>query len=186
MPEIKSFTFSAEGTMRELPCDVSVLAADITNPEEGKKAVEVRGIWDTGASGSAITAEIAGSLGLKPVSMVDVHTAGGIKPSNVYIVDLLLPNGIMIENVEVTEADMTTQGVLIGMDVITLGDFALTNLGGKTRFTFSIPSTRVIDFVQEGQEMKRRAAMGQHGGGVKKKTARKTEKKNRKAGRKKR
>jgi len=185
MPEIKSFTFSSEGTMRELPCDVSVLAADVTNPEEGKKAVKARGIWDTGASGSAITAEIANALGLKPVSMVDVDTAGGVKPSNVYIVDLLLPNDIMITNVEVTEADMTTQGVLIGMDVITLGDFALTNLGGKTRFTFSIPSTRVIDFVQEGQEFKRRAAMGQHGG-QKNKAKRKTEKQNKKAGRKKR
>ena len=117
--------------------------------------------------------------------MTEVHTAGGVRTCNVYIVDLMLPNDVFIPNVQVTEADMTTNDVLIGMDIITLGDFALTNFGGKTRFTFSIPSTRVIDFVQEGKEMKRRAAMGQHGG-TKKKTQRKTEKKNKKAGRKKR
>jgi hypothetical protein len=182
VPEIKSFTFSSEVIMRELPCEVSILAADLTNPEEGKKAIKARGIWDTGASGSAITAEIAKSLGLKPVSMVDMHTAGGIKPSNVYIVDILLPNDIHIQNVEVTEADMVTQDVLIGMDIITLGDFALTNFGGKSRFTFSIPSTRNIDFVQE---LKRKGANIQHGG-QKNKGHRKLEKRNRKSGRNKR
>lgn len=171
--------------MNEIPCEVSVLSASVTNPEENKKSTSVRAIWDTGATASVITSKVAKALSLVPVGMTEVHTAGGVRTCNVYIVDLRLPNDVYIPNVQVTEAEMTTNDVLIGMDIITLGDFALTNFGGKTRFTFSIPSTRVIDFVQEGQEMKRRAAMGQHGG-QKNKAKRKTEKKNKKAGRKKR
>lgn len=171
--------------MNEIPCEVGVLAGSVTNPEENKKSTSVRAIWDTGATASVITSKVAKALSLVPVGMTEVHTAGGVRMCNVYIVDLMLPNEVFIPNVQVTEADMTANDVLIGMDIITLGDFALTNFGGKTRFTFSIPSTRVIDFVQEGQAMKRKAKIGNHGG--KKTTSkRKQEKKNKKAGRKRR
>lgn len=166
--------------MNELPCEVSVFPATVTNPEQDKKHTEVRAIWDTGATASVITSKVAKALDLEPIGMTEVHTAGGVRICNVYIVDLLLPNEVFIPNVQVTEADMTTNDVLIGMDIITLGDFALTNFGGKTRFTFSIPSTRVIDFVQEGREQK----MGQKSGGIKNKVKRKQEKANKKKGRK--
>lgn len=32
------------------------------------------------------------------------------------------------------------------MDIISRGDFAITNFGGKTTFSFRIPSTEEIDF----------------------------------------
>ncbi len=41
--------------------------------------------------------------------------------------------------------------VLIGMDVMNLGDFAVTNHGGKTMFTFRTPSQKHIDFVADGK-----------------------------------
>ncbi len=171
--------------MNVLPCEVNVLSASVTNPGKDRKSTSIKAIWDTGATASVITSKVAKALGLVPISMTEVHTAGGIRVCNVYIVDLMLPNNVYIPNVQVTEADMTTNDVLIGMDVIALGDFAITNLGGKTRFTFSIPSTRVIDFVQESLVMKRKAKTGSHGG--KKNTSkRKQEKQNKKAGRKKR
>ena len=54
--------------------------------------------------------------------------------------------------------------MLIGMDVMNLGDFAVTNKDGRTVFSFRIPSCRCIDFVKEhafvtGQKL------GQPGGG---------------------
>ena len=39
--------------------------------------------------------------------------------------------------------------VLIGMDIITKGDFAITNPDGTTKFSFRIPSQADIDFVRE-------------------------------------
>lgn len=35
------------------------------------------------------------------------------------------------------------------MDVITKGDFAISNYDGKTVFTFRIPSIAVTDYIQE-------------------------------------
>jgi len=62
-----------------------------------------------------------------------------------------LPNGVKIDNVKATECDELNGPfeVLIGMDIISLGDFALTNKDGKSVFTFRIPSITRIDFVKE-------------------------------------
>jgi hypothetical protein len=39
-------------------------------------------------------------------------------------------------------------GVLIGMNIINKGDFAITNFQGKTTMSFRIPSKQKIDFVE--------------------------------------
>jgi hypothetical protein len=39
--------------------------------------------------------------------------------------------------------------VLIGMDIMSLGDFAVSNLGGRTKFTFQMPSTHDTDYEME-------------------------------------
>ena len=40
-------------------------------------------------------------------------------------------------------------GLLIGMDIINLGDFALTHKNSQTVFSFQIPSTHEYDFVKQ-------------------------------------
>jgi hypothetical protein len=39
--------------------------------------------------------------------------------------------------------------MLIGMDVINYGDFAISNYNGKTTFSFRMPSLMKIDFCKE-------------------------------------
>ncbi len=39
--------------------------------------------------------------------------------------------------------------MLIGMDIIGAGDFAVTNKDGKTVMTYRYPSSKCIDFVTE-------------------------------------
>jgi hypothetical protein len=39
--------------------------------------------------------------------------------------------------------------IIIGMDIITQGDFAITNFGGNTFFSFRMPSIQTIDFEGE-------------------------------------
>ena len=39
--------------------------------------------------------------------------------------------------------------VLVGMDIINQGDFAVTNPDGRTKFSFRVPSIADIDFVAE-------------------------------------
>jgi hypothetical protein len=52
---------------------------------------------------------------------------------------------------EVRASENTVEGcdVLIGMDVITTGDLAITNHNGKTTFSFRAPACEEIDFVTE-------------------------------------
>ena len=67
-----------------------------------------------------------------------------------------MPNNLIVQNVRVTECQDTTGkfGLIIGMDIITLGDFAVTNANGNTTVSFRIPSVEAIDFVKEFNEKK--------------------------------
>ncbi|MBM3404783.1 MAG: hypothetical protein FJY10_07835 [Bacteroidetes bacterium] len=43
---------------------------------------------------------------------------------------------------------------LLGMDIINMGDLAITNYQGKTVYSFRIPSVQAIDFVEETKKLK--------------------------------
>jgi len=109
-----------------------------------------RGIWDTGATGSAITQKVIDDVGLKPTGMVKVNTASqkGV-PTEVYLVSVFLPNRVCIPQLKVTRANLVDTEVLLGMDIISQGDFAVTNENGKTVLSFRLPSTTCLDFVKE-------------------------------------
>jgi hypothetical protein len=93
--------------------------------------------------------------------MKTVHHAGGVGQSETFLVNISLPNSVNFKNVEVTFAELPA-GVhmLIGMDIITAGDFSITNVGGVTVFSFRLPSQVEVDFVKELQ----RLASGQPAG----------------------
>ena len=63
----------------------------------------------------------------------------------------MLPNNVGVADVHVTEAsNLGNCDVLIGMDIITLGDFTITQDNGCTIFSFRFPaSEKYIDFVEE-------------------------------------
>lgn len=110
------------------------------------------GVWDTGATQSTITSRVANALDLKPIGVIEVQTAQGKSECNVYLVDIYLPNSVIIVDVNVTEAK-TGVGcdALIGMDIIGAGDFAITNVNNKTVVSYQYPSVRQINFVKELQ-----------------------------------
>lgn len=111
-----------------------------------------RGLWDTGASRSSITQRIVNDLNLIPVGDTNISMANGIVTVNTYFVDLGLPNGVTVENVLVSCADLGEDiDVLIGMDIIRHGDFSITNVNYKTTFSFRTPSIREIDYVKESK-----------------------------------
>jgi hypothetical protein len=115
---------------------------------------DIRALWDTGATGSAISRGLARHLGLKSVDLSKVSGVSGVHLSPVYLVDILLPSKVQISNVRVTEfLDNGIFEMLIGMDIITYGDFAISNKDGKTVVSFRTPpSDNPIDFVQEINE----------------------------------
>lgn len=65
-------------------------------------------------------------------------------------VNLRLPNNVHFFNLPVTLGILPHGAhALIGMDVIGSGDFSITNVGGRTMFSFRHPSMGGADFVAE-------------------------------------
>lgn len=98
--------------------------------------VNVTGLWDTGATGSVITSKLVAELDLKPFTKTNVsHAAGTSEGVPVYKINVYLPNGVGVQMVNVTLGELPPKmDMLIGMDIITTGDFAITNKGGNYFF----------------------------------------------------
>jgi hypothetical protein len=113
-------------------------------PKDPKKYVA---IWDTGATNTAVSARVAAEAGLKEIDKKPCNIPSGkIIVCPIYFISLFLPNKVVIPQLRVFEADPSGADLLIGMDVITQGDFWITNFEGKTRFNFRTPSICTIDF----------------------------------------
>jgi predicted aspartyl protease len=118
----------------------------VNKPE---KIVEYNAIWDTGATGTVISKKVVKEMGLIPTGMARVCTANGECDVCTYVIDLILPNRICVQDLKVTEGTITsTEDLLIGMDVICAGDFAVSNFEGKTSFSFRMPSMAKTDYVE--------------------------------------
>ena len=111
----------------------------------------VSALWDTGAWSSVITQKVVTTLGLSPVDHVRACGVNGWYDAPVYIVDVTLPNKIKISNLLVSLGTMTAADMLIGMDVISMGDFKLIN-DGKTSFSIRTPSEGDTPFVADTTE----------------------------------
>lgn len=148
-----ALTISYNGIAGAIETPVSII-----NPFSGQ-SLDTKGIWDTGATDSVITKSAARKLGLKPISRAVVNGVHGAREVNVYFVYIYLNQGRIKISTNVTEceelsADNST-GMLIGMSVITLGDFCITNADGKTTMSFVVPPRKRIDFVAEIEEWNR-------------------------------
>lgn len=122
---------------------------DNMNSENVKK---YSAIWDTGATKTAITSKVVNDLNLKPIGKAFVNHADGRSEQFVCLISLFLPNNAIVPSVSVTEAKLLgNEDLLIGMDIIGMGDFAITNHNNKTTFSFRIPSLKEIDFVEDSK-----------------------------------
>lgn len=84
--------------------------------------------------------------------MTRVHGFNSTSDCELYLVNIGLPNGVYFVDVKVTKAGLIGTDVLIGMDIITLGDFVITNKNGNTVFSFRTPSLSEIDYVKQHNE----------------------------------
>lgn len=66
-----------------------------------------------------------------------------------HYVNLQLPNNVVVVGRPVAQLPLTNYDVIVGMDIISLGDFAVSNFNGNTTFTFRIPSVEEFDFVAD-------------------------------------
>ncbi len=112
---------------------------------------KIIGVWDTGASMSSISNDVLIQLGYMPYKQTQMQTANGTATTFLYKLDIYMPNmnfipGMIIAGINIQDDKIQ---MLIGMDIITYGDFAITNFMSKTIFSFRIPSLHSIDYVKE-------------------------------------
>ena len=64
----------------------------------------------------------------------------GVSMAEVAVISIRFPNGAVIEDVRVAICSMSPENeMIIGMDIITKMDIAITNGGGQTQLSFAIP-----------------------------------------------
>jgi hypothetical protein len=151
----RAFTAKAKGIQNVLSTPATVRPAfDPLKTEESQRpeGCQVVAIWDTGATGSVITQKVVDACGLKQTGLRNVRGVHGASLRPTYLVNLEIPPNVGFPGVPVTLGDLGSEvGLLIGMDIINLGDFAVSNYGGKTMFSFRYPSVGNIDFANDAR-----------------------------------
>jgi hypothetical protein len=154
MRDFLAFTIKFNGITNRVVTDVDFsLAFDPAKGDPQPKHFSAKALWDTGATGSAISKEIVAALGLSPVGISNVNHAGGTSTASRYVVNVYLPNKVAVAGVIVHEftaaVGVGAFSAIIGMDIIAKGDLALTHENGKSCMSFRVPSCGQIDFVEE-------------------------------------
>ncbi len=151
-----AFTYVTRSIASVLITPIFICAAYDPQGKDESTFRQYSAIWDTGATKTMVTQHVAKDCGLVPTAQSRVQGIFGVKTVNGYLVNIALPiqypnraqESIAIHHLSVLEAPALTSGhnVLIGMDIIGKGDFAISNYRGRTMFTFRIPSQGDIDF----------------------------------------
>ena len=158
----RSFTVKASSLLRQLvtPCFVSRASKHVSTASR-PPSMHCRSLWDTGATLSMVTRRVVENLALQPEGYMNLgHAGGDVSGVPFYHVDLLLYNNAPIANVRVGLVEVKDIDVIIGMDIINRGDFAVSNRNGATSFSFRIPSVEDFDFASADNRPS--SSLGEH------------------------
>ena len=150
--KIHAMTVVDDGLSNQLKSGAAV--SDFTKANHSVPSIEQQiekmecvALWDTGATCTAVSPRVVSALGLPTISEIDVLGVGGPSRATLHVIDLWLPNLIIIPRLLVTTGHLGDDiDVLIGMDVIGKGDFAVSNFDGRTAFTYRTPSVELADY----------------------------------------
>jgi hypothetical protein len=149
-PKPAAFTEKAASKQHRLAVEVYIKKPAKYEPASNfviYKKNRFKGIWDTGASTTAINEDVVEKLRLPVVGFDIINTANGQAATTIHAVDLILPNNALILAMPVVMAKLHKDiQILIGMDVINRGDFSITNYKDKTQVSFRMPSVAHIDY----------------------------------------
>jgi len=131
-----AYDFEYSHIVNEIITPISIYSSPYS--AEGSSLI-TDALWDTGATHSVLSLRIANELNLLPVDNVYIGGIDGNKSSNVVMVTVTLPNNMVLTGRRFYVSNIPGADVLIGMDIISMGDFNISNAYGKTLFSFVIP-----------------------------------------------
>ena len=137
-------------------CGVSAYTPDVHEPPTHLR--DFTALWDTGATICMVSQAVVDACGLVEVGATAVsHAMGTSQQVAIYYISLRLPSGIEFDEVRAIKGVLPEDlQLVIGMNVINQGDFAVTNRNGRTVSTFRTPSIARYDFVKEHDSSLRR------------------------------
>lgn len=149
--DFHAFTTKYSGRANVLACKIKLsLPFDLKINKKPHQPAECNAIWDTGATSSVVTKAMARKLNLKPTGKTEVRNTSGKELENTYLINIYLPNKVALSFLRVVECKELVGGFdfLIGMDVIGIGDFAITNVNNETTLSYRVPSIETVDYVE--------------------------------------
>lgn len=112
-----------DGRVREICTEIAVKSMGA----EGDTFHSYDAVWDTGAMDSCISPKVATELNLQEYDVTRVRGVGDEigKVCPVYLMNLKLSNGVIIKGVRMVGIEVGGSDVLIGMNVISRGNFSI-------------------------------------------------------------
>jgi predicted aspartyl protease len=146
--------FTQEYNKLSLRLITPVLLTAFSTKDTNPKKISINGLWDTGASDTVITKRVAQSLNLFPIDTTTVSGVNSIGEAEIAFADIELPNGFSLLRKRVIICEMPPPiDMLIGMDIILLGDFSICNANNKTLFSFAMPPFEdKIDYLDKAEQ----------------------------------
>ena len=139
-----AFKIDYDNVVRALFTDVSIGSGLVFNHNDINKIKfqKVKALWDTGATNSVISQSLSEKLQLVTIDREEIMGVNGRNVVSVNVISLVLPmpeNPIIFPNLRVNVGVLHGFDMLIGMDIIQNGDFAISNSQNHTHFSFCVP-----------------------------------------------
>lgn len=146
-----AFTSRYNGRSLRLTGEIEIFPAFDPALQSQPQGRKYQALYDTGATNSSVSPKVVAELGLASVGAQNVGVGGGTLTTTTHLVNIGLPNRVMFPMMRVAQIALHGgMDALIGMDILGVGDFAVTHYNnGSTTFSFCCPSRREIDFVTE-------------------------------------
>ena len=120
--------------------DEIVTECEFVSLEQQRRVKALRAMWDTGSNATILSTKLVSELRPDHFGQGGMTGIGGQSEGDTYLLHISLPTGDIITYQEVYEANLGDYDAIIGMDIITRGNFHLDCIKGETLFSFELPN----------------------------------------------
>ena len=152
--EYRGFNILYDESVNVLITPIKIIPILTTDTAFSNVQFETMALWDTGATVTCIKPALWDRLKMYSFNAADnfeISGVGGKIKTSYTLANLFLENSLEIEHCPIFMLDFPGNAdILIGMDIIGMGDFAICNTEKKTSFSFIIPPLpERINFVEK-------------------------------------
>lgn len=115
---------------------------------------EVKALWDTGSTTTIICPALVEALKLEPIAKEEVKHIVGDEEVDVYFLDILLPQKVVMQKVRAICLPIQNKlyDIIIGMDIIKKGKFTIESDEENTYLNFEVNYNTRIKVVNKEEE----------------------------------